>query len=107
MKKLSAGIVLYEIADARLRVLLVHPGGPFWAKKDLGAWSIPKGEAEPGEDLLSRARTEFAEETGFAAEGVFLPLAPVRQAGGKLVHAWAFAGDCDPAVIVSNSFSLE
>ena len=90
-----------------VEVLLVHPGGPFWARKDAGAWSIPKGEAAPGEDLLARARQEFGEETGFAAVEPFLPLMPVRQAGGKIVHAWAVAFDGDAAAIQSNSFTLE
>jgi len=85
----------------------VHPGGPFWARKDEGAWSIPKGEIEPGEDPLARARREFAEETGFAVAGEFRPLAPVRQAGGKVVQAWAVAGDADAAAIRSNRFSME
>jgi predicted NUDIX family NTP pyrophosphohydrolase len=88
-------------------VFLVHPGGPFWVKKDAGAWSIPKGEAEPGEDLLARARREFTEETGFTVAGDFRPLAPIRQSGGKIVHAWAVEGDCDAAAIKSNTFDLE
>ena len=88
-------------------VLLVHPGGPFWARKDDGAWSIPKGEVEPGEDLLSSARREFAEETGFRAEPPFIPLTPVRQASGKVVHAWAVEGDADPAHLRSNPVTLE
>jgi predicted NUDIX family NTP pyrophosphohydrolase len=88
-------------------VLLVHPGGPFWTKRDLGAWSIPKGEFVPGEDPLTAARREFEEETGIVPKGEFIPLTPCRQAGGKVVHAWAFEGDCDPAKIVSNTFVLE
>ena len=88
-------------------VLLVHPGGPFWAKKDDGAWSIPKGEVEPGQDLLETARREFAEETGFGAAGPFVPLTPLRQPGGKVIHAWAFEGDADPSHLRSNVFSLE
>ena len=88
-------------------VLLVHPGGPFWTKRDLAAWSIPKGEFVPGEDPLAAARREFAEETGIVPEGEFLPLSPRRQAGGKVVHAWAFEGDCDPEPIVSNTFVME
>jgi predicted NUDIX family NTP pyrophosphohydrolase len=107
MPKISAGLLLYRRRGAALEVLLVHPGGPFWAKKDEGAWSIPKGEAAPGEDLLDRARREFAEETGFAVEGAFRPLTPVRQAGGKAVHAWALEGDIDTAALRSNRFSLE
>lgn len=88
-------------------MFLVHPGGPFWAGKDLGAWSIPKGEIEEGEDLLEAARREFEEETGFRPEGVFRELAPVRQKSGKVVHAWAVEGDCDAAAIRSNTFPLE
>jgi predicted NUDIX family NTP pyrophosphohydrolase len=90
-----------------LEVLLVHPGGPFWSKRDLGAWSIPKGEYEAGEDPLVAARREFAEETGIVPEGEFLALKPLRQAGGKIVHAFAFEGDCDPITIVSNTFIME
>jgi predicted NUDIX family NTP pyrophosphohydrolase len=105
--KVSAGLLVYRLRDGAPEVLLVHPGGPFWARKDEGAWSIPKGEAEPGEDLLARARQEFAEETGFAIAGDFAPLQPVRQAGGKLVHAFAGPGECDAAAIRSNTFSLE
>jgi predicted NUDIX family NTP pyrophosphohydrolase len=107
MTKESAGLLLYRRRAEGIEVLLVHPGGPFWAKKDLGAWSIPKGEAAPGEDLLARARQEFLEETGFAPEGPVAPLAPVRQTGGKLVHGFALEGDCDAAAIRSNSFTLE
>ena len=88
-------------------VLLVHPGGPFWARKDDGAWSIPKGVVEPGEDLLATARREFTEETGFPVEGPFIPLTPLRQQSGKVIHAWAFEGDADPARLRSNTFSLE
>lgn len=88
-------------------VLLVHPGGPFWARKDEGAWSIPKGAVEPGEDLLATARREFTEETGFPTEGPFVPLTPLRQRSGKVIHAWAFEGDADAARLRSNMFSLE
>ncbi len=88
-------------------MFLVHPGGPFWAKKDLGAWSIPKGEPSSGEDLLAAAKREFHEETGLAVGGVFRGLAPVRQPGGKIVHAWAVEGDCDAATVASNSFTME
>src|SRR3989442_4524727 len=93
MPKTSAGLLLYRHKDGALEVLLVHPGGPFWANKDEGAWSIPKGEAAPGEDLLTRAQTEFAEELGIRAEGDYLPLGSIKQKGGKTVHAWAFEGD--------------
>jgi predicted NUDIX family NTP pyrophosphohydrolase len=88
-----------------LEVFLVHPGGPFWARKDDGAWSIPKGEINPGEDPLAAGRREFAEETGLAVEGDFRPLAPVKQKSGKIVHAWAVRGDADAAAIVSNTFT--
>ncbi len=90
-----------------LEVLLVHPGGPFFAKKDLGAWSIPKGEVETGEDHLEAARREFFEELGMRAMPPFLELTSVKQKGGKTVHAWAFAGDCDPATVASNTFVME
>jgi predicted NUDIX family NTP pyrophosphohydrolase len=107
MAKLSAGLLLYRRRPAGVEVFLVHPGGPFWARKDAGAWSIPKGEPAPGEDLLDCARREFREETGFDLDGAFAPLPPARQAGGKLVHGWAVEGDCDAAAVTSNSFSLE
>jgi predicted NUDIX family NTP pyrophosphohydrolase len=107
MPKVSAGLLPWRRRDGAIEVFLVHPGGPFWAKKDEGAWSIPKGEAATGEDLLTRARTEFTEETGFTIEGDFVALAPVRQKGGKLVHAWAVEADFDPALLASNVFSLE
>ncbi|HJT06786.1 MAG TPA: NUDIX domain-containing protein [Stellaceae bacterium] len=107
MAKQSAGLLLYRVRQGAPEVFLVHPGGPFWAKKDAGAWSIPKGEAAPGEDLLARAQREFTEETGFVLSGQFRPLAPTRQSGGKLVHAWAVEGDCDAAAIKSNTFDLE
>jgi predicted NUDIX family NTP pyrophosphohydrolase len=104
--KVSAGLVIYR-RRPELEVLLVHPGGPFFAKKDLGAWSIPKGEAAEGEDLLVAARREVLEETGHEASGPFVELAPIRQKAGKLVHAWACEGDFDPAGIASNTFSME
>lgn len=88
-------------------MFLVHPGGPFWAKKDPGAWSIPKGEAAPKEDLLAAARREFEEETGFGIDGDFRALAAVRQSSGKRVHAWAVEADCDADAIRSNSFEME
>lgn len=91
-----------------LQVFLVHPGGPFFAKKDEGAWTLPKGWVEPGEDPLEAARREFEEETGFAPEApVYQPLGEIRQKGGKVVQAWAFAGDCDPEQLESNTFELE
>jgi predicted NUDIX family NTP pyrophosphohydrolase len=101
--KRSAGLLMYRDRE----VFLVHPGGPFWAKKDLGAWSICKGEYADGELPLEAARREFYEETGFVAEGDFLDLGTVKQASGKLVSAWAFAGDCDPAKLVSNRCQIE
>jgi len=107
MAKQSAGILLYRNAPTGIAVLLVHPGGPFWAKKDLGAWSIPKGEYAPGEDPLSVAVREFEEETGIMLAGEFRPLGEVRQAGGKRVLAWALEGDLDPAAIRSNTFEIE
>jgi predicted NUDIX family NTP pyrophosphohydrolase len=88
-------------------VFLVHPGGPFWQAKDLGSWSIPKGELAPDEDPLDAARREFTEETGLDISGDFQPLAPIRQPKGKTIHAWAVEGDCDPAGITSNTFSIE
>ena len=107
MKKLSAGIVLYQLAEGRLRVLLVHPGGPFWAKKDLGAWSIPKGEMVAGDNPQVVARREFMEETGTEARGEIHPLGEVRQSGGKRVLAFAVEGDIDAEGISSNTFELE
>jgi len=88
-------------------VFLVHPGGPFWAGKDEGAWSIPKGEYDPGEDPLEAAKREFQEETGFGVKGEFLPLAPRKQPSGKIISAWAVEGDCDPSALRSNLFSME
>ena len=105
--KLSAGILIYRIRSAALEVLLVHPGGPFWAKKDLGAWSIPKGEFEDGDDPLETAKREFLEETGSPVSGPFAPLSPRKQKSGKLVHAWAVEGDLVASSIVSNTFTME
>ena len=107
MAKKSAGIVVYRRNPGGTEVLLVHPGGPFWAKKDLGAWSIPKGEIGDDEDPLAAARRELLEETGLAIEGEYLPLEPRRQPSGKVVHAWAVEGDCDAAAVRSISFSME
>jgi predicted NUDIX family NTP pyrophosphohydrolase len=98
---------MYRRKGSDLEVFLVHPGGPFWAKKDAGAWSIPKGEYSDGELAIEAARREFQEETGFAVNGDFLELGAVRQAGGKVVSAWAFEGDCDPAQMVSNHSQME
>ena len=105
--KLSAGLLLYRLRAGAPEVLLVHPGGPFWARKDDGAWSIPKGEPGPDEALLAVAQRELFEETGLAVEGPFRPLEPVRQPGGKLVHAWAVAGDGAADASRSNTFTLE
>jgi predicted NUDIX family NTP pyrophosphohydrolase len=106
MKK-SAGLLLYRKRNQTLEVFLVHPGGPFWARKDPGAWSIPKGEHTPDEDPLEAARREFEEETGFTVEGDFIELPQVKQRGGKLVKAWALEVDLDPGQIESNTFRME
>jgi len=106
MPKRSAGLLLYR-RKKELEVFLVHPGGPFWAKKDLGAWSIPKGEYEVDEDPLAAARREFEEETGFPATGNFIELGELTQPGGKIVSAWAFEGDCDANDLRSNTFEME
>jgi predicted NUDIX family NTP pyrophosphohydrolase len=105
----SAGILMYRVADGgELQVLLVHPGGPFFVKKDAGVWTIPKGMPNEGEDLLDCAHREFREETGVdAGAGPFLPLGSVKQKGGKTVHAWAVRGDCDPAECKSNTFKVQ
>lgn len=107
MPRLSAGLLMYRRHDHRLQVLLVHPGGPFYRNKDLGAWSIPKGEVEPGEELLTAAQREFEEETAIKPQGPYLPLSPIQLKGGKTVYAWAFEADCDPAAIQSNTFTIE
>src|SRR5579863_6516090 len=99
MPKRSAGLLMYRLRDDQLEVLLVHLGGPFWAKKDQGAWTVPKGEINPGEDALEAAKREFEEETGLRPEGTMAPLGNVRHKGGKTVWAWAFPGDCNPAEI--------
>ena len=103
----SAGLLMYRRREGRLEVLLAHPGGPYWAKKDEGAWTIPKGLVEPGEDTLAAARREFREETGFEAEGDMEPLEPLRQRSGKVVHAWAVEGDCDASRVRSNEYQVE
>jgi predicted NUDIX family NTP pyrophosphohydrolase len=104
----SAGILLYRRRGDRLEVLLVHPGGPLWARRDAGAWSIPKGEYDDGEEPLAAARREFEEELGTAPpDGDAAELGEVRQKSGKFVRAWAIAGDLDPATAVSNTFELE
>jgi predicted NUDIX family NTP pyrophosphohydrolase len=113
-KRTSAGILLYRRHGDRLEVLLAHPGGPLFAQRDEGAWTIPKGEVEEGDDsapdderLLATALREMREETGIEARGPFVALGSITQKGGKVVHAWACAGDCDPASIRSNTFEME
>ena len=105
--KLSAGLLMFRRHGSRLEVLLVHPGGPFWEKKDAGAWSLPKGEYSGGEDSLQAAQREFEEETSVRPEGEFFPIGEIKQPSGKIITAWAFEGDLDPAGIRSNSFSIE
>jgi predicted NUDIX family NTP pyrophosphohydrolase len=107
MPRISAGLLMYRIKDGTVQFLLVHPGGPLFENKDDGVWSIPKGEPNPDEDLLLTARREFEEETGLRPTGPFIPLEPVQQKGGKIVHAWAFEGDCDPTLLQSNTFTME
>jgi predicted NUDIX family NTP pyrophosphohydrolase len=98
---------MYRRLASGLEVFLVHPGGPIWAKKDKGAWTIPKGEYEPDENPLVAARREFEEETGFQASGEFVDLGSIKQKSGKLVNAWAFEGDCDPDELMSNTCEIE
>ncbi|MFZ3358841.1 MAG: NUDIX domain-containing protein [Xanthobacteraceae bacterium] len=105
-KKISAGLLAFRRRTG-LEVLLAHPGGPFWAKKDAGVWTVPKGLVEPGEDLLDAARREFTEETGLKPDGEMLALAPVNQTGGKEVHAFAFEADFDLSHFASNAFEIE
>ena len=107
MPKRSAGLLMYRRRNGQVEVFLVHPGGPFWAKKDMGAWSICKGEYAESELPLEAAKREFQEETGFTAQGSFLELGVVQQASGKIVSAWAFEGDCDPGKLVSNHCQVE
>ncbi len=107
MAQTSAGLLMYRKREGRLEVLLVHPGGPFFARKDDGAWSIPKGIAADDEELLEAAQREFGEETGLEPHGPYLLLAPCRLKSGKVVHGWAFEGDADPEAIRSNEFELE
>lgn len=108
MPQRSAGLLLYRRRDSGIEVFLVHPGGPFWAKKNLGAWSIPKGLYEPDEDPLAAAKREFEEETGFAApSGNYIPIGELKQPGGKVVEAWAVEGDCDPGTLRSNLCTIE
>lgn len=105
--KQSAGLLLFRRRAGALEVLLVHPGGPYWARKDDGAWSIPKGEIGDREDALEAARREVEEETGARPAGPFLALSPVRQAGGKIVFVWAAESDFDTATLKSNQFDME
>lgn len=107
MGKKSAGILLYRLKGNSLEVFLVHPGGPLWAKKDLGAWSIPKGEFTEQESPLAAAKREFKEELGIEFTGSVIPLTPIKQKSGKIVYAWASEGDIDPDAIKSNTFEME
>lgn len=107
MPKRSAGLLMYRRREDRVEIVLAHPGGPFWAKKDLGAWSIPKGEYELDEDPLQAAKREFEEESGVVPAGSFVALGEIKQAGGKIVTAWAVEGDCDASSLKSNTFSIE
>jgi predicted NUDIX family NTP pyrophosphohydrolase len=100
-QKESAGLLLFRRTNGQLEVLLAHPGGPYWSARHEGAWSLPKGGIDPGEDPLDTARREFVEETGFTPLPPFIPLGQITQRGGKIVHAWAFEGDCDPARVTS------
>ncbi len=107
MPAYSSGLLLFRLRSKQPEFFLVHPGGPFWKNKDSGAWSIPKGEFETGEDPLEAAKREMKEETGFRVSGKFIKLTPVKQSGGKIVHAWALEYDLDPARIKSNEFEME
>ena len=107
MPKKSAGILVYHKNKEEYEVLLVHPGGPFWAKKDLNSWSIPKGEFEDDEEPLGAAKREFEEETGFKIEGEFIEQPPVKQPSGKLIYSWAVEGDIDASKVKSNLFKME
>lgn len=105
--RISAGLLLYRRKRDEVEIFLAHPGGPFWRKRDSGAWTVPKGIIEEGEDPLQAARREFEEETGIEPAGPFLPLGSIRQKAGKTVHAWAWEGDADPAAIRSNEMEVE
>jgi predicted NUDIX family NTP pyrophosphohydrolase len=107
MPRSSAGFVVFRTLKGEIEVLLVHPGGPFWARRDQGAWSIPKGEIGESEEPLSAAHREVAEELGWSPSGEALPLTPIVQRAGKIVQAWAIRADWDPATLRSNTFELE
>lgn len=107
MSKQSAGVLLYRISDGHLEVFLVHPGGPFFRKKDKGWWTLPKGELHDNEDAFDAALREFEEETGYLPHGDFKALKSVVQKGGKVVHAWAVSGELDPEAITCNTFAME
>ena len=107
MPKQSAGILVYRYQNQELQVFLVHPGGPFWAKKDIGAWSVPKGEFLDEEEALIAAKREFTEETGQVIDGEFKPLKPVKLKSGKTIYCWAIEGSVDETNIVSNTFDME
>jgi len=107
MPQISAGLLMYRIKDGAIQFLLVHPGGPLFHNKDDGVWSIPKGEPHQDEDLLLTAGREFEEETGLKPTGPFIALKPIQQKSGKIVHAWAVEGDCDPTLLTSNTFTME
>ena len=107
MPLISAGLLLYRRRGNVINIFLVHPGGPVWARKDLGAWSIPKGLVDKDEEVLEAAKREFYEETSFTATGPFLPLTPIKLDSGKVVYAWAIEGDCDARSMKSNNFSME
>jgi predicted NUDIX family NTP pyrophosphohydrolase len=110
MPKISAGLLMYRGTTEHsnsVEILLAHAGGPFWKNKDDGAWTIPKGEVAPGEELLAAAIREFTEETGLTPAPPFVPLGEIKQKSGKIIHAWAFQGDCDATQIRSNTFELE
>ena len=107
MAKISAGLLMFRTPGHRLEVLLVHPGGPFWSKKDAGAWFVPKGEVGENEVHVDAAKREFEEETGLRVDSTLVALGSVKHKSGKIVHAWAFCGDCDPNLLRSNVFSME
>ena len=107
MPKKSAGIILYRFQNNKPEIFLVHPGGPFWAKKDAGSWSIPKGEFAENEEALTAAKRELEEETGVKAEGDFMELTPVKQKSGKIIYAWALEKDVDPEKLISNTIFIE